>query len=338
MSWAPTWRATSVTLFPKMRSWLSAVAYRFAASSANAGPFGPGLVPVLEGLREDVLAGDERREHLGVQGALEAEGVEDRDEVPALGGGLGHAGDEGVDRGGGVGVEEPSEVLHGHAGGGRPRFEVPRLRCAVELREEPRHHPGAELGLHADRREGVRQGEHVGLGEPDQAAAAGHAGRHLEDLGLGRRALVAEVDQRRTEAFDLVRLGAHDVHEPGEAGGCVVRGEVRGDAEGDHRLGEAGDVACRDAELSGGLGDGRDLRPRRRKPAGHVEEVGLKPLELLGGAVHRLRHPGPRGLPGDGLTDRETESDGEGTQPEGDGATEGLPAVLGPLGPPGRPG
>src|SRR5690606_18941897 len=121
------------------------------------------------------------------------------------------------------------------------------------------------------------------------------------------------------------RLGhLHDVREPREGGGGLVRAHVGAFAQADHDLGEAEDVLGVDAELAGGFRYLRDALGGRGYLAGHVANAALEARELFLGGVDGLPDAREGALEGDAARER------GGAQPDdggGDVSGEGTPSV-----------
>ena len=127
-------------------------------------------------------------------------------------------------------------------------------------------------------------------------ACRGQAQRHVHDVGLHRGEVVAQIHQRRAKIAELRLIHGRDVGELGQRGGGVVRDDIGGIAQVDHRAGEVHQVVVGDAQLSGSGHNLVDLGGRGGDLRGHGLAGGGQRTEFRFRRVYSLADAGERGL------------------------------------------
>jgi hypothetical protein len=141
------------------------------------------------------------------------------------------------------------------------------------------------------RRRGDR--EDLVRAQPEERPGGARPGRDVEDLLLGRGALVAEIHERRPEPLVVLLAQLQDVAQLAERRRRLLRRDVRGRADLRHDLREGGDLCRRDAERPGRLADLRQRRERRRHRLGEAEELLAQLRHLWRGSADGLDYRRP---------------------------------------------
>src|SRR5699024_7819132 len=178
-----------------------------------------------------------------------------------------------------------------------------------------RHRRTASLSLDAHGGHGGGDAHHVTLGEARLSARASETLRHLYDLRLCGREVVAEPDDSGTVTADIALRSAHDVHKPGERRSRLLGRHVRRLAHINHRARKPEHVRRLDTKLARSLSDRRNLRVRGGKLASKTPKARLQRLHLRSRAVNRLLHTSPRRFPiHRGLRRQPQSAQGRGTE------------------------
>jgi hypothetical protein len=222
--------------------------------------------------------------------------------------------DESFDGAAGVLLERLLELRCGLPGD--PLEVLGPLRVLGQQLDEHVLQRGArEFLVQSQVRRGGRPAEGRFLGDAEQLRRAAGAPGDLQDLRLGRVALVAEVDEGRCEVVELVARQADDVLELAQRHRGILRGHVGRRAEDGDLLGERLDVADRDAHRTRGFGDGGEFDRAVGHLRRHRPERLLQGGEVHLGAVDRLANAREGVLPVDGRLGSASQPD---AQPRGD--------------------
>ena len=200
-------------------------------------------------------------EHIALPDAGQAEVFQHKDGALALLVQLAQPADERGQGAHGVVLPCGGEFLGGHTRDAGELCKAVSALCNGLFNGVERlgHGGAARLGFDADRGHRRRQSHDLGLGQSGQLARRRQARTHRHDLGFRRGEVVAEVDDNGAEPPVIVRCHAGDVGEARKGGRRLVRRHVGGGAEHGHDLGEVQQDILLNAQLSGSLGNCRDL-------------------------------------------------------------------------------
>ena len=237
-------------------------------------------------------------EHIALPDAGQTEVFQHKDGTLALLVQLTQPADEGGQGAHGVVLPCGGEFFGGHTRDTGELLKVISALCnclfdGVERLGEGR---AAHLGFDADRGHRRRQSHNLRLGQSGQLARRRQARTHRHDLRFCRGEVVAEVDDDGAEPPVIVRRHAGDVGEARKGGRRLVRRHVGGGAEHGHNFGEVQQDVLLNAQLSGSLGNCRDLLSSGGDLRGQCLDGVRHRRQLLVGEVGGLRNTGDGAL------------------------------------------
>ena len=176
------------------------------------------IVAHLEAVRQDVAAGGQTEDRIGLTDARDAEVAQGRIDVLSGLVCLTDTDNERVDCATSIGLPCLAELAGGHACNTGESLEAftAVVDCVAHLLHDHGHRGAASFSLDTDGRHRVRHTEDVTFGELGLLACTGQAHTHLNDVLLSAGTVVAQPDDRRAELVNVLLAGTHDVHELSE--------------------------------------------------------------------------------------------------------------------------
>ena len=190
------------------------------------------------------------------------------------------------------------EGVLGHAGylGEIGQRLAARFHGDLHFNHGLRERGAACLGFQAHGGKGGGKAEDLRLGQSDLRACRGHIGRHVHDGGFRRGVIVAEIDQRRAEVEKLALRHAGHIGKLRDGRGGLIRRDVGGIPQVDHRPREGFQIVVGNTQLPGVFHDSGDVRCRGRYLGTHLLDGIREVFIFCLGGIHGLPDAGKGAL------------------------------------------